>query len=312
MRFLNSTAGRVSFGGVKRAIKSKAFWFFQRFGVHILPVHYYSPVPDLRDLKSRQKHWYVESEMPGIKWDLKAQKVKLKKILSRYVDEIGELPRYDDIAAKGFGQGYGPVESAVLYAFLRWLKPKRFLEIGSGISTYYAALAMEKNRLEGSQGTVTCIEPYAPDYFSQIRVDTLHRKRLEEVDIALFRNLSRGDMVFIDSTHTVKIGNDVTRFYLDILPRIAAGVTVHIHDIPFPFPTPKPEYWIYEVLAFWSEPALVQAVLQNNNSLAVEFCLSYLHLKDPDFLKSLVSWYDPRIHYPSSLYWQRAPYERNC
>jgi hypothetical protein len=57
---------------------------------------------------------------------------------------------------------------------------------------------------------------------------------LEQVDDALFRDLAESDILFIDSSHVLRIGNDVYYEYLEIIPRLAAGVLVHIHDIFLP------------------------------------------------------------------------------
>ena len=51
----------------------------------------------------------------------------------------------------------------------------------------------------------------------------------------MFENLSKGDFLFIDSTHTLKIGSDVSKIYLDIIPKLKPGIIVHIHDIYFPY-----------------------------------------------------------------------------
>ena len=62
----------------------------------------------------------------------------------------------------------------------------------------------------------------------------LIQKPLEEVDLDLFLGLEENDILFIDSTHVLKIGGDVKYEYLEILPRLKKGVIVHIHDIFFP------------------------------------------------------------------------------
>jgi hypothetical protein len=48
--------GKSSFAGDR-------FTFFEKFGVHVLPVHYfhyYSPVPDTRELRKDLDKWYRE------------------------------------------------------------------------------------------------------------------------------------------------------------------------------------------------------------------------------------------------------------
>lgn len=46
--------------------------------------------------------------------------------------------------------------------------------------------------------------------------------------------MGAGDIVFLDGSHRVGMGSDVTLFFLEVLPRLAPGVLVHIHDIYLP------------------------------------------------------------------------------
>lgn len=54
--------------------------------------------------------------------------------------------------------------------------------------------------------------------------------------------LEKNDILFIDSSHVLKIGSDVKYEYLELIPRIKPGVVVHIHDI-FP-PAEYPQEWV--------------------------------------------------------------------
>src|SRR5438552_1211254 len=79
--------------------------------------------------------------------------------------------------------------------------------------------------------------------------------------LALFDGLQDGDVLFIDSTHVVKTGNDVVWLYNEVLPRINTGVHVHIHDMFYPFEYPR--RWVMEGRA-WAEAYLVRAFLTDN------------------------------------------------
>jgi hypothetical protein len=94
----------------------------------------------------------------------------------------------------------------------------------------------------------------------------------QDVPLEVFTQLERGDVLFVDTTHTVKAGSDVNRIVLDILPRLAPGVLVHIHDIFLPYEYPKA--WLTSKRRFWSEQYLVQAFLTLNDQWAVR-CASY-------------------------------------
>src|SRR5947209_4685560 len=54
----------------------------------------------------------------------------------------------------------------------------------------------------------------------------VHRERTEDLDLATFTELDAGDILFADTTHTVKTGGDVPRLILDVLPVLRAGVIV--------------------------------------------------------------------------------------
>ena len=65
------------------------------------------------------------------------------------------------------------------------------------------------------------------------------RQKLEEVDLSFFEQLCLNDILFIDSSHMIRPQGDVLVEYLQILPRLARGVVVHIHDIFTPRDYPR-------------------------------------------------------------------------
>ena len=83
---------------------------------------------------------------------------------------------------------------------------------------------------------------------------------------AVFDDLAAGDVLFIDSSHISKIGSDVNMLFLDVVPRLPAGVHVHVHDIIWPFEYARK--WVYEGRA-WNEAYLLRALLINNERLRV-------------------------------------------
>lgn len=119
------------------------------------------------------------------------------------------------------------------------LKPRRIIEVGSGFSSLL--MADVKARL-GPQGPhITCIEPYPREFLRHpdLQIDQLIVEKVQNVKLDLFLSLKAGDILFIDSSHVIKTGSDVQYLYLEILPRIATGVLVHIHDIFSPPNTPS-------------------------------------------------------------------------
>lgn len=117
--------------------------------------NYYSPLPTVSELKKNRQRWYRPSDLSGVRYDLDAMKTLFLNLRFRYLDEFLEIPPYDDLKDKGFGLGYTPVDAMTLYMMIRDLKPKRYIEVGSGLSTY-CSLAAEKNAAEGSPVEITC------------------------------------------------------------------------------------------------------------------------------------------------------------
>ena len=99
-------------------------------------------------------------------------------------------------------------------------------------------------------------------------------KKVQDLDVDFFSQLNSGDILFIDSSHTVKIGGDVNYLFLEVLPRLNPGVIVHVHDIFLPF-----EYrrdWVLDEFRFWTEQYLLQAFLTFNSEFEVLLASYYL------------------------------------
>lgn len=152
-------------------------------------------------------------------------------------------------------------DAFTLYCFIRHYKPKRIIEIGSGQSTRVIIQALTKN---DSTAELTCIEPYTNmNYLTGSYPKlTVIKDKLENVDIALFKSLSSGDILFIDSTHVLKPFGDVEYEYLHILPQLSSGCIVHVHDIFYPWDYPKS--WIIDWRCPLTEQQLLMAFLYGN------------------------------------------------
>jgi hypothetical protein len=104
------------------------------------------------------------------------------------------------------------------------------------------------------------------------RIEIL-RVKLQDVDLARFRELEPGDILFFDTSHVTKTDSEVNHFFFNILPLIKSGVYVHIHDIFYPFEYPKE--WVYEGRA-WNEAYLLRAFLQYNDAFKIVIFNTYL------------------------------------
>lgn len=148
---------------------------------------------------------------------------------------------------------YLPALDAVsLYSLIRLYRPKRYVEIGSGYSTRWAKKAVQDGKLPTK---ITSIDPMPHTNIKSI-CDVVIRKFLCDVDIKIFDQLKKGDILFVDGSHRCFMNSDVAIFFLEILPRLKSGVLVQLHDICLPYDYPAA--W---KIKYYSEQYLLAASL---------------------------------------------------
>lgn len=134
---------------------------------------------------------------------------------------------------------FAPLDAAMLYAMVRTRTPGRLIEIGSGHSTRFAARAIADGALATQH---VAIDP-APRADIAALPLKLHRCVLAKADPGLFAVLQAGDILFIDSSHILMPGTDVDQLFNRVLPALARGVIVHVHDIFLPDDYPAAWHW---------------------------------------------------------------------
>jgi predicted O-methyltransferase YrrM len=257
-----------------------------RWGYHIRPIHYYEPLPDFRSITNEQI--IRRRTYPGIDFRSEEQ-LALVDELAKYRDELRELD-FD------FNNGYfSGLDAAVYYALIRHLQPQRIIEIGGGYSTQIAVKALAANR----KGKLVCVEPYPERLNGSERNVELIPKRVEELSVDFFSSLEANDILFIDSSHTVKFRSDVCFEFLEILPRLAPEVWVHVHDIFFPHDYPA-EWLINRRLAL-NEQYLLEAFLSFNKTFAPQLANYWLRLEHGEAAARL--W--PKADNPASSFWMK-------
>jgi hypothetical protein len=285
--------------GNLRTIKSSPArmfqWVMDRCGFVVArKSDYYSPLPSRRGLAATRERWGKPSSLLGVPYDLAAMKTKLAELINAYQREFSALVPYEQAVELGFGPGYPRFDAEILYATLRARKPARYVEVGSGLSTYYASLAAQRNASEGQSMQITCVEPYPFAALKTIPGITVIEREVQDVDVELFTSLGDDDILFIDSSHIVRLDGDVPFLFLEVLPALSSGPLIHIHDIPFPYHFPYPaEYWIYKQTwpMWWNESMLLHALLCGNRDFAVELSTPLIRFHDEDFLRSVVPDY---------------------
>ena len=233
--------------------------------------HFYSPLPDLDDVRARAQRIFdrERESVPGVDLNTEAQLSLASRFAGYYVDlPFPEEPRegvryYLNNPFFTYGDGI------FLYCMLRDLEPRRIVEIGSGFSS--AAMLDTFERAFEEPPRVTFVDPDLSRLRDLLRAEDerqheLRAEKVQDVDLALFDELGEGDLLFIDSSHVAKVGSDVNFLLFEVLPRLTRGVHVHFHDVLYPFE--YHEHWVMEGRA-WNEAYLLRAFLQFNETFAI-------------------------------------------
>lgn len=292
-----------------RIMRDKRYYqLWEERGWHATPVHFYEPLPNIRDLGERP--WMKRSTLPGIDLRDTDQLRLLAEFVDSYRAEYEKFP-VDRPAEPGrfyLGQdNFRSADAEILYCMIRKMKPRRIIEIGSGFTTLLSAQALEMNRKQDSiESELTAIEPFPDPEMkpSLTAVARLIERPVQQVPLAEFEALVAGDILFIDSSHVVAIGSDVLYEILEILPRLKKGVIVHFHDIFLPEEYPRT--WVLRDYKFWSEQYLLQAFLALNESFEVLWAGSHMHLAHPKELETAFPSYKPRAAWPGSFWVRRV------
>ena len=149
---------------------------------------------------------------------------------------------------------------------------RRIVEVGAGYST--AVMLDVAERYLPTPPQITCIDPEPQ------RLRSVLRRRRDRADhprsdrpghaARVVRALEAGDILFIDSSHVLKLGSDVAYLFLDVLPRLGPGVFVHIHDIAMFVRVPAR---VVRGRRAWNEAPVLRAFLAFNQAFRIlYFC----------------------------------------
>ncbi len=280
---------------------------FVQAGVFPIRNHYYEPLFDGSTLTPT---FGQNRNLPGIDWNVDEQLALLENFSFNEELEATLLAEDDNGISFHFGnRNFESGDAEFLYNLIRLKKPARVFEVGSGYSTLVAAKAIQKNREENSEYTCRhlCIEPYEMPWLEKLGVEVI-RQRVEEVGSEFFQELEEGDLLFIDSSHMIRPQGDVLFEYLRLLPSLAAGVCVHLHDIFSPRDYPRE--WIIDQVRFWNEQYLLEAFLTDNPSWKVIGALNYLHHTQFEKLQAKCPFLTPDRE-PGSFYIQKRSRHEN-
>jgi hypothetical protein len=292
---------------ISTAVLRRSFKVWETLGIHITPNYFESPIPDTRCLPVET--WSKKSNLTGIDMREREQIKLLEKFVHTYKTDYEHFPRSKNGCSHQYYVDNGffeAVDGEVLYCMIRHFKPERVYEVWSGYSTMLAAQGLLDNQKGGGpQGQLVAFEPSPA---ANLRrgfpgLSKLVANKVEDIPQTVFQELGHGDILFLDSSHVVRIGGDVQYEFLEILPNLKPGVVVHVHDIFLPAEYPKK--LILRQRRFFSEQYLLQAFLTFNNQFEVLWASSFMHLNHPDLLEKAFNSYKRDSRWPGSFWIRR-------
>ena len=242
------------------------------------PGHFHSPLPDLAEVQRDAARLFEDRprDLPGLDRNEAHQLRRLHEMLTFAGGARFPVDREDGWRYYSRNDMFPEADAFVYSALLRLLRPRQVIEVGSGYSS--AVLLDTLERHLGWSARCTFVEPDPTRLRALLREDDWSRiehdpRRVQDVPLSVFDELGSGDILFIDSSHVAKVGSDVNHLVLDVLPRLASGVEVHLHDILANFEYPRA--WVEEGRA-WNEAYLVRAFLLFNPDFEIDFHGPYM------------------------------------
>lgn len=249
-----------------------------RQGQFVPPGHFYSPIPSLSDIKQREatifRPW--PRTLPAINLNEDGQ-IELFEIFKKYYREQPFQAQPTPALRYYFENPFYSYSDAItLYSMIRYARPKRIIEIGSGFSS--AAILDTNDRFFDNRIACTFIDPDPRQLHSLLKPNdaghiNIIPQKLQSIDQKIFFDLRADDILFVDSTHVAKVGSDVNTILFEILPQLHPRVYIHFHDIFYPFEYPKE--FVYQGIA-WNEDYLLRAFLQYNSTFRIVYFNTFL------------------------------------
>jgi predicted O-methyltransferase YrrM len=263
----------------------------------------YSPVPEVPP--ASWDGWHSRHPLPGVRFDLDRQVRYLERELGPYLGEF--RPPAADSGSDEFHLDNGYYfrgEAEVLYAIIRRHTPRQVLELGGGFSTLVSAEACVANARAGNATQMTSVDPEPRTPLPERLAGTVRREVTDarELPLERFLALEADDVLFIDTTHTVKRGSEVNRLVLEVLPRLRPGVLVHFHDIFLPYE--YPQHFLARGL-FLSEQYLVHALLIESSGWEVLLGVHALARERAEPLRAAIPSFEGDEPLPSALWLRR-------
>jgi predicted O-methyltransferase YrrM len=251
------------------------------------PGHFHSALPDPALVQAHYERLVARDRrtLPGI--DLRES--EQRRLVAELAPFMADLPWRDDPvpglryhAANPYFPGG---DALLLYGLLRRQPPRRIVEVGSGFSS--AVMLDTDERFLGGRTRFDFVEPH-PDRLLGLLAEgdharvRVHRVPVQEAPLELFTTLAPDDVLFIDSSHVVKLGSDLEHLIDEVLPRLGAGVLVHFHDVFWPFEYPKAWYALGRA---WNEAYALRHLLLDNDAFRIVCFADWLRTHERPLLE---------------------------
>jgi hypothetical protein len=277
----------------------------RKFRFQPIRLHYYQPIPRYETLPDSI---FTEAQtLPGIQLDRDRFSATLKHLSEKsaeaqWPDKAGALGQYYTN-----NDNFGFSSAALLHTMIRTHNTRKVIEIGGGFSSLISLHALRLNH--GDNFRFDCVEPYPWLWLEEtLRTQScarLLKQPVERLDPDRLADLAKNDILFIDSSHCVRLASDVNFLFLQVIPRLKPGVIVHIHDIYIPYEYPRVHFHGRQKL-FWNEQYLLQALLTDNPKLEVILPGFFVQKDMETEFAAAFPAYDPVKHRRTSSFWMRV------
>lgn len=262
----------------------------QRFGATIIPNHFYSEIPDMRELASTTG-WRRPMSMHGIAGRKTQPQLETLRRWMEGVELLGDFDVYAWACEQNGEVGFGPIEAIALYGFIATERPQRIAQIGCGVST---AIIVRAASDAGYTPEIVCIEPYPTDMLKQMAQEkriALRHAKAQDVPVEEIVQACAGGLLFVDSSHSLRPGSEVISLISEVMPRLPAGQRAHFHDIFFPYDY-RPMI-LEEGVFLFRENTLLYAFLVEHPRWEIEVSMSMLHHAEPEAMRQMIPAYEP-------------------
>jgi hypothetical protein len=156
--------------------------------------------------------------------------------LARHAGALHRIPRDEADPGRPFwaNDWFPPFDGAALYGLIADRAPRRYVEVGSGLSTRFARQAIGDLNLPTR---IVSIDPHPRSVIDTL-CDEVMRCRLEEVPRAFWEGIGPADLLFVDNSHRSFPNSDVTVWFAEVLPALPPGTVWGLHDIFLPWDYP--------------------------------------------------------------------------